>query len=305
MNGYRYARAFHSSKIQLKRIVPWWGKIAAKIILSRLPVDYRAFASLGMFRHGHMDQDDYALRVLLAHLARAGRTDLKGQVCLELGPGDAVSSALVAHALGAKCCYLVDVGAFASDDMALYRRQAQALEAAGYPVADISSCTDVTALLACINGVYLTDGLASLRSLATDSVDFAWSQAVLEHIRLGQFDDMLTELRRVLTPSGVSAHRVDLKDHLAESLHNLRFRRSTWEREWLAASGFYTNRIRYEDMLQRFKAAGFEVEVCGVDRWERLPVSRAKLDAEFAGLSDDELGIRGFSVVLRMLGARA
>jgi SAM-dependent methyltransferase len=283
----------------LKRYIPWWGKIAAKVILSRLPLDYRAYASAGLFRHGKMDQDDYALRVLQWHLTQAGLTDLQGLVCLELGPGDAVSSALVAHALGAKRCYLIDVGAFASEDMNLYHAQARALEQAGYPLVDISTCTDVQALLNRVNGVYLTDGLASLRSMGTDSIDFAWSQAVLEHVRLEQFDQTLAELHRALKPSGVSSHRIDLQDHLAGSLHNLRFRRATWERDWFAGSGFYTNRIRHEDMVSRLKAAGFGVKVTAVDRWQQLPLAKDKLDREFADLPDDELRVSGFDVVLR------
>ena len=282
---------------------PWWAKIAAKVILSRLPVNYRAFASMGMFRHGHMDQDDYALRVLLGHLGRAKLADLHGLTCLELGPGDAVSSALVAHALGAERCYLVDVGAFASENMGLYRKQTRMLEAAGYAVADISACNDVASLLTCINGEYLTQGLTSLRQIETDSIDFVWSQAVLEHVRLMQFDSTLSELHRVMKVDGVASHRIDLKDHLAGSLNNLRFRRATWERDWFAESGFYTNRIRYEDMLTRFKAAEFDVEVCGVDRWSRLPLQPSQLDVEFAALPEDELKISGFSVVLSHLGA--
>ena len=245
-----------------------------------------------------MDQDDYALGVLQWHLSQAGLADLNGQICLELGPGDAVSSALVAHALGAERCYLIDVGAFADQDMDLYRGQARALEEAGYSVPDVASCADLQALLNRVNGVYLTEGLASLRSIGTDSIDFAWSQAVLEHVRLAQFDQTLTELHRALRPSAMASHRVDLQDHLAGSLHNLRFRRATWERDWFAASGFYTNRIRYADMVDRFKAAGFRVEVTGVDRWPRPPLAKQKLDREFAALSDDELRISGFDVVL-------
>ena len=305
--------------------------------LSRLPLDYRAYARAGLFRHGRMDQDDYALGVLQWHLSQASLTDLNGQVCLELGPGDAVSSALVAHALGAERCYLIDVGAFANEDMGLYRAQARALEEAGYRVPDVASCADLQALLRFVtvnppgnegpaaaylvsrlddagiaaqtlecegrpnrvNGVYLTEGLASLRSIGTDSIDFAWSQAVLEHVRLAQFDQTLFELHRALRPSAMASHRVDLQDHLAGSLHNLRFRRATWEQDWFAASGFYTNRIRHADMVNRFKAAGFRVEVTGVDRWPRPPLAKQKLDREFAALSDDELRISGFDVVLR------
>ena len=279
--------------------MPWWGKIAAKVILSRLPFDYRSFASAGMFRHGGMDRADYALRVVSAHVEQAGLSDLDDRTCLELGPGDAVSSALVAHALGARHTYLVDVGAFASDDMALYRDQAAALRRAGCEVVDIDDCATVDTLLDRVGGVYLTRGLASLRSLPDACIDFCWSQAVLEHIRLAEFDETLRELARLLKPAGVGSHRVDLKDHLAASLNNLRFSRARWEQDWLAASGFYTNRIRHTDMLERFARAGFDAQVAGVDRWAQLPLPPTVLDGEFAELPLEELLVRGFDVVLR------
>jgi SAM-dependent methyltransferase len=286
----------------LKNYLPWWGKIALKVILSRLPIDYRAFARMGVFRHGRMEQQDYALGVVRAHMSKAGLTDLDGLVCMELGPGDAVSSALIAHALGAKRCYLVDVGAFASPDMDLYRAQAQSLRDAGYQVADVSSCTDVASLMAVIKAEYFTEGLTSLRGIATESVDFVWSHAVLEHIRFAEFDDTLAELHRLLAPSGIASHRVDLQDHLAGSLNNLRFRRSAWERDWFAESGFYTNRIRYDDMMERFQSARFEVDASDVNRWERLPLAIGRLDSEFAALPEETLKVSGFNAVLRPLG---
>ena len=33
--------------------VPWWGKIAAKMILARLPVDYKAWKRLHLFASWH------------------------------------------------------------------------------------------------------------------------------------------------------------------------------------------------------------------------------------------------------------
>ena len=36
--------------------VPWWGKIAAKMILARLPVDYKAWKRLHLFEQGAMEK---------------------------------------------------------------------------------------------------------------------------------------------------------------------------------------------------------------------------------------------------------
>jgi len=66
----------------------------------------------------------------------------------------------------------------------------------------------------------------------------------------------------------------------------------------MANSGFYTNRIRYTQMLTMFQQTGFDVEVVEVERWERLPTPREKLAAEFRNISTDELLVSGFDVIL-------
>lgn len=96
------------------------------------------------------------------------------------------------------------------------------------------------------------------------SIDFIWSQAVLEHIRKSEFLDTMLELHRILRPNGVCSHVVDLKDHLGGALNNLRFSEKLWESNFMASSGFYTNRIRYSEMLDIFHQAGFSVEVVNV-----------------------------------------
>ena len=49
----------------------------------------------------------------------------------------------------------------------------------------------------------------------------------------------------------------------------------------MANSGFYTNRIRYSEMLELFKEARFEAEVVSIKRWDRLPIERSKLSPGF------------------------
>lgn len=81
-------------------------------------------------------------------------------------------------------------------------------------------------VLAATNSQYFTDGLSSLRSIPTHSIDFIFSQAVLEHLRKHEFLDMMKELRRILKPTGICSHQVDLKDHLGGALNNLTFLKS-------------------------------------------------------------------------------
>jgi hypothetical protein len=67
----------------------------------------------------------------------------------------------------------------------------------------------------------------------------------------------------------------------------------------MATSGFYTNRIRYSEMLQLFREAGFRVDVHNVDRWIDLPIPRKKLSPPYREMPDQELAVKGFDVVLR------
>jgi hypothetical protein len=105
-------------------------------------------------------------------------------------------------------------------------------------------------------------------------------------------------LHRVLKPDGIASHRVDLKDHLAAALNNLRFSQATWESALFRRSGFYTNRIRFQQMLDLFAQAGFGVRVLGVDRWKRLPTPRARMSEPFRSMDSDALLVSGFDVVL-------
>jgi SAM-dependent methyltransferase len=268
----------------------WAFKIAAKVLLSRVPLSYRAFRRLGMFRHGRMNKPAYAEAVFFEHVERVGGPDaLEGKVCLELGPGDSLASAILARALGARGIYLVDVGNFAETDVSVYHAIIEDLREKGYPVADLVGIADIPDLLARANATYLTDGVSSLASIPDKSVDVIWSQAVLEHVRRHQVPEVLRHMRRIITPSGVMSHRIDYKDHLGGSLNNLRFPEKLWESEFMARSGFYTNRIRNAKFMRLFEEAGFELTEIQPGRWHALPLPRDKMVAPYRNLADDDL----------------
>jgi SAM-dependent methyltransferase len=279
-------------------MIPWQAKLAAKMVLSRLPVGYGTWRRLSIFRHGAMDDPAYALAVFERHFSQSSLDGSRGFVALELGPGDSVGSALIAKAFGASHSYLVDVGRFAREDMGPYRALADLLRQRGRDVPDIGAMDTVPEVLTASESEYLTDGLNSLRAIPDGSVDFAWSHAVLEHVDRDLFGETMRELHRVLRRDGVSSHRVDLEDHLAGSLNNLRFSRRRWESPLFKNSGFYTNRLRSSEILRSSEEAGFSAEVRGVDRWDSVPVQRKSLALEFRVMADDELRIRGLDLVL-------
>jgi Methyltransferase domain len=283
----------------LKRHIPWRVKIAAKVVLARLPVDYSFWERLSLFKHGPMEQPEYAFQIFCRHFERVQFPRKSGGfVCLELGPGDSLFSALIARALGASKVYLVDVAPFARRDVAPYREMMSYLSDCGFAVSEFRECRSVDGFLKACSAEYLIGGLSSLKQIPTKSVDFIWSQAVLEHVRRNHFLSTLRELRRVQSHDGLGSHRIDLRDHLADALNNLRFRERIWESDFMSRSGFYTNRIRYTEMLELFRQAGFGVDVTNVDRWPQVPTAPQKMVAPFRYLPEQELTISGFDVLL-------
>lgn len=274
-------------------------------MLARMPVGYRHWKAIGLFEHGRMEEPKHAFKTYRKHFecfdgprAPAPVVQKSHFVVLELGPGDSLFTTLVARAFGASFCYLVDVGDFATGDLSRYQAMAAYLEEQGISGPDLREVSSLQELVVACNSSYQTGGITSLRTLADESVDFIFSNVVLQHIRKHDFLDTICELRRILRKDGYCSHTVDLKDHLGGALNNLRFSERLWESEFMACSGFYTNRIRYSEMLQLFEQAGFTVEIKDVRRWSKLPTPRRNLVKAFRALPDDELLVTGFDVVL-------
>jgi hypothetical protein len=299
MEGSGDAARAALAAVSVKQLVPWWAKIGAKVVLSRSRLDYGWWQRLGLFVHGQMDRPAYAYQVVRSHLERVGWTDLAGRTIVELGPGDSLATAVIAKALGAERCYLSDAGPFANAEPATYIGLQDFLASQGLHAPDLKSCTSLSDILAACNATYLTNGVQDLASIPGDSVDLVFSQAVLEHVRLADFAETQRQTARMLRRNGVASHQVDLKDHLAGSLNNLRFDQRTWEAEWMAQSGFYTNRLRFSEILAIVREAGLEPEVTDVQRWPRLPIPRRKLAPHFAAMSDQELTVTQFDFIAR------
>lgn len=281
-------------------VIPWWGKICLKILLSRLPLTYVLWRKLGLFRHGKMDQISYVQGVFQTHCKQAGfQGNLNGRVILELGPGDSISTVVMAASYGARAL-LVDTGFYASTDLKLLVSIAEHLKQLGLSPPDLSAARSIDEVLISCGGAYKTEGLSSLREIRSESVDFIFSHAVLEHVREHEFLDTMNECRRILKRHGLASHRVDLKDHLGGGLNNLRFSKKIWESKFFVCSGFYTNRIRYSRMINLMTQAGFEVCTSRVSRWDSLPISRDSLSAESSQESEEDLLINGFDVVLKL-----
>jgi SAM-dependent methyltransferase len=280
------------------RRLPWWFKMTAKGVLTRVPVPYGFWRRLGVFRHGTMDDLGYAERVAGHHLSHGNGGLEPGFTALEIGPGDSLLSAVCARAAGAGRTYLVDVGRFAVREVEPYRALARSLAERHLPAPDLDGVTSFDEVLERCGAVYLTGGVESMATLPSQSVDISWSQAALEHVRRSELEPLVNELYRVHRSGTVSSHRIDLRDHLANALNNLRFSERRWEGRLFAGSGFYTNRLRCSELLRLFGRAGFDAEAVSIDRWPVVPTPRARMVEPYRSLPDDELTIAGFDVVL-------
>jgi SAM-dependent methyltransferase len=283
------------------RALPWWGKFAIKAVLTRLPVEYRTWKRLGLIQFGRMEEPTYAFDVFQRHWHQFRRygDPSPGFVSLEIGPGDSLFSAVISKALGGSRSYLMDVHDIAQKDVSLYQRMAAFLTTKQLPAPDLAECQSFEQVLERCSAQYLTSGLASLRAIPDRSVDFVWSHGAIQSIRRSEFMDNMRELRRIIRPGGVCSHLVDLRDMLAEALNHLRFSPRFWEGRLVAGSGFYTNRIRFSEMLDLFRQAGFEPEVVETNRWPNLPTPRERLAPEFDRFSDRDLCVSVFQAVLR------
>ena len=310
MQTWPLSRAQNGST-DMKKYLPWWLKISLKLILSKVPVPYSLWAKLCAFRHGDMNQPQRAMDSLLIHAATAGILDEHAVVprfsraginVLELGPGDSVFTAAIAKSMGADRAWLVDAGAFAVTDINAYQSLFAFLRQHGFPLQNIQKPQSISEVLSQCNAAYLTDGICSLAHLNDQSVDFCFSNAVLEHIPKKDMAMLARELLRVLKPGGVCVHRVDLQDHLGGQLNNLRFSERIWESNFFRKAGFYTNRIRFGEMVTLFEQAGFNCKVPRVVCWDQLPTPRASMHGPFRMLQDDDLRVKGFDLVLTHRG---
>ena len=289
----------------LKSKVPWQLKIALKMVLARIPLGSATWRKVGIFQQGSMHTGEYAWQIFEHHLAEYMTLGgLAGKTVLELGPGDGIATGLLASCFGAHRTILVDAGDRATQKVSDYKNMLSDWDCRGAELAHLVDCSSFEQLAQASNTTYLSNGLSSLKTIPSDSVDIEFSNAVLEHVRKSEFRETLNELRRILKSDGVSYHSVDLKDHLGGRLDNLRFSEGLWNSRLFSDSGFYTNRIRFRAMLGMFAEAGFHAEVRRTLRWDHLPTPRKKLNSRFSHLDDSDLLVSAFNVVLRKSGSQ-
>ena len=284
----------------LKKLIPWWLKIFAKIILSRFPVKYSTWYSISLFRHSvpNANEAATALKTMERYLsiARQYMPIEKGYSCLELGPGDSIITSLAAKKKGAEQYWLVDTKKFACTDL---KHLVDSSLDMGIIDNNYNKFYSTEDFLKYNKIEYKTEGLQSYTEIPSSSVDLVWSKSVLEHIHIEKFESVLKELHRILKNNSVAVHSIDFRDHLSSSINNLRFNKTIWESYLFRNSGFYTNRLRPSQMIDMFSTNGFEVSIFRQDFNNQVDLPRNKLSKDYRDFSDDDLRTTGMILVAK------
>ena len=218
---------------------------------------------------------------------------------LELGPGDSISTAIIGYAFGASKIFLVDIADYASSSIDIYRVLINELKKHN-TVKNVSSLQKVKTfneILETTNTNYYVSGLHSLQEIRSQSIDFIFSNAVLEHIHLHDFRNILYELYRVSSEESIISHTIDLKDHLNNNLNSLRFSKKIWESKLFKKNLSYTNRLRFKEICKYIREAGFKIIYIDVKEWNELPIKTKCLNREFKNRED--LLVYGFDILCK------
>lgn len=276
----------------------WILKILLKIVISRLRIPQHVLHNIGIFRHGKMDEVKYAKKVFNKHLQIYidKKNDLTNKVFLEFGPGDSIASAIFCGGLKIKSI-LVDNGDFTKFNSNFFISALEESEFSEEQCATLSKIKNKRQILEYCNSNFLSEGIKSLKDIDSNSVDYIWSQAVLEHVNVYEVVDCFNEFFRILKKDGIMSHVIDFKDHLGGNLNNLRFSEKIWESDLFSKSGFYTNRIRFPQMKYFLEENGFETNIKYINKWDELPTRRNLLSKKFSNLNEDDLLINEAHIV--------
>tara|TARA_Y100001970_G_scaffold119329_1_gene148054 strand:- start:7072 stop:7806 length:735 start_codon:yes stop_codon:yes gene_type:complete len=243
-----------------------------------------------------MENHSYAIQIFNNHFKFANLR--KNDCILELGPGDSISTAIIAYYYDLKSI-LVDNGNFASKNLSSYINLIKHLNFNKDKKEYLLSSKSVDEILAKCNSKYYTNGIKDIKKISDNSVDFIFSNAVLEHVFLCDFNQLISLLYKILKKNNLMSHQVDLRDHLANNLNHLRFSKRIWESNLFKKSGFYTNRINYKEMISIFELINFKILNVDKDNWKKLPINKNKLNKEFNNLSNDILKVKSFHILLQ------
>jgi Methyltransferase domain len=279
----------------------------------------------------------YCYSVFLRHLVHlhAAGADTNPRTIAEIGPGASIGTGLAGLIAGAERYHGFDIKAYGSsprnlavfDDLvALFRARAPvpgtdefpnikpALDTTDFPRRILTderlSRTLADERLARLRAALTPEGMAAPVAavsyvapwfedtrLSPGSVDWIFSQAVMEHV--DDLEATYAACRAWLAPGKTMSHQIDFKSHGTAATWNghWAYSDSTW-RMVRGARGYLINRAPHSRHRAAMTAAGFDIlEDLRVTRDDGL--GRARLAPPYRNLDDEDLTTAGAFIVAR------
>jgi SAM-dependent methyltransferase len=135
------------------------------------------------------------------------------------------------------------------------------------------------------------------------SVDFIFSQAVLEHV--DDLEGVYAAMHRWLAPTGLISHQVDFRCHRKADTWNGHWTYSdfTWKLI-VGRRAYLLNRLPYSRHLDFLRRAGFEIVAERTVRSDSV-LRRRELAARFRAMTDDDLTTSGAYLLAAPAAGRA
>lgn len=253
------------------------------------------------------DDVSYAIQIATGYrdwLAARGIA-LEGQRVLELGPGPSLGPAVCLAVAGAKVtCADLYPAKWSPTYHAAFYRELRARLATAWPGADLRVITRLLEAGAFDPSVVqlVEAGAEDLDVFEEGAFDLVLSNAVLEHVR--DVPAGLFQMARVTAPGGYNLHSIDFRDHrdFERPLEYLTFDSARFARLFSYVRGECGNRWRGSQFVRGFALAGFEIDAFDASLFSSDGYQqsiRARLSAEFATFTDDDLRILSGLVVAR------
>lgn len=208
---------------------------------------------------------DYTLQRLRVRREFIGDQRIRNASMLEIGSGPEFCLALLLLSIGAQRIVNVEIEPYAYIyDPELYRLLVRKANEAGFllewPPVGLRLEDGGRRAAPDPERIDLHLGCSAASIPQPDcAFDVTFSVAVLEHVRTGDMPAVARELHRLTKPGGVGYHRVDLVDHYYRRTEPFRFLRYS-QREYdlmFGQRGSSSNRMRIDDIVRVFRAAGF------------------------------------------------
>jgi hypothetical protein len=244
----------------VKQSLPWPLKFALKLVFGASHVSYRVLKRAHLVEHGRMEDASFARRVFENHvLAPTRERNVRpAGTLLELGPGDSVATGVLGRAAGFATVELVDAGPFADLQPAAIARLFASLGAEPLALSPDAAPVVVLESLRKAGIDYRTEGLKSLRSIATGSVGHSFSNTVMQHVYRSEVPEMLRELGRVHAAGSLGSHSVNYSDHFSGGFVNHQLPAWFMESALVKRANLYTNRLHPLEYLELFRLAAFD-----------------------------------------------